>query len=125
MLRIAVPVDRNNENCNIFEHFGRAPFYVIIDVENNEILNVESFPNPSVSDHTPGEIPSTLASKGVNVLICMGVGKRAIYHFQNLGIQVITGARGKIKEVIESYLRNELVSKPYEPDKKWHEHKYD
>jgi len=119
LMRIAIPANGNSLDAYVYEHFGRAPYYIIIDVDNNEIKNVEVIQNPAIHEHAPGQIPSLLASKGVNILIARGVGPRAQMFFQQLGIQVITGAFGRIREVIDAFLRGELKSMPYEPMTKW------
>ena len=118
-MRIAIPSDGDNMDAQIFEHFGRAPYYMIIDIENREIKNVEAIPNPSVESHNPGDLPMMLAEKKVDVLITRGVGRRAIAYFQELGINVIRGAYGKIGEIVEKFIKGELYSTPYQPEKKW------
>jgi len=120
-MRIAVPVDRKDINANIFEHFGRAPYYCIITIENREVKNIEFYPNPAIEDHAPGDVPSFLASKKVDTLITMGIGRRAKYFFDQLNITVITGASGKVTEIIKKFLEGELKSIPYEPERKWHD----
>ncbi len=121
MIKIALPADGADLTSNIFEHFGRAPYFLIITIENNEIKNVEAIPNPSINSHMPGEIPRLLISKGVSVLIVRGIGRRARYYLQQSNIEIITGAEGKIIDIVKAYVRGELKSIPYEPEKKWHE----
>lgn len=118
-MRIAIPVDSNDINANIFEHFGRAPYYCVVTIENNDIKSIDFYPNPAINDHAPGDIPNFLAAKKVNVLIAMGIGRRAIYFFDQLNIKVITGASGKLSDIIKRFIKSELKSVPYEPKRKW------
>ncbi|HIC98883.1 MAG TPA: hypothetical protein EYP08_04385, partial [Pyrodictiaceae archaeon] len=37
-----------------------------------------------------------------------GMGRRAMAYFQSLGIQVVTGAYGKISDVIEAFMNQAL-----------------
>ncbi len=120
-MKVAIPASGNDNNAEVFEHFGRAPFYCIATIENNEIKSIEFLPNPAIESHAPGEIPSYLASRGVDTLICLGLGGRARYFFNELGINVITGVRGRIREVLEKYLRGEIKSVDYTPSRKWHD----
>ena len=58
--------------------------------------------------HMPGDIPNFLRNKGVELVIAYGVGRRAMEFFENLGIKVITGASGRVGDVVEGYLRDKL-----------------
>ncbi len=119
--RIAFPVqDHLGLDDIIFEHFGHAPAYLLIDIsQDGTILKTQVLDNPYQEEHGPGVIPSLLANAGVNVLICRGMGRRAVEYFQQYGITVIRGAYGRVRDVLEMYLANTLVSKEYKPSKKW------
>ena len=122
MVRIAIPVhDRRGLDDEVFEHFGHAPAFLIVDIEGQKITEVRTVENPHAEEHGPGAVPSFLAELGVSTLICRGVGRRALVFFQQLGIEVIRGATGKVSDVLSSYLRGELESRDYEPARKWHE----
>jgi len=120
MLRIALPVDRNAEDATIFEHFGRAPYYMLVDIENGKIRKIEFIKNPMI-DHRPGDIPNMLRYHGVNTLICRGIGRRARTFFQQYGIEIITGAGGKALDAIKMFLEGKLISREYIPRQRWHE----
>jgi len=119
--RIAFPVqDHLGLDDMIFEHFGHAPAYLLIDIsQDGTILKTEVLDNPYQGEHDPGVIPSLLANAGVDVLICRGMGRRAVEYFQQYGVAVIRGAYGKVRDVLEMYLANTLVSTEYKPSKKW------
>lgn len=119
-LKIAVPVNRNDKKASVFEHFGRAPYYMIVSVENGEILGIEYIKNPLV-EHQPGEIPDMLRRNGVNVIICMGMGRRARSVFANFGIEVVGGASGNALDCIKNYLEGKLRDIEYYPETKWHQ----
>ncbi|ABR30467.1 dinitrogenase iron-molybdenum cofactor biosynthesis protein [Thermosipho melanesiensis] len=114
---IAVPIIENNgENSVISEHFGHAPYFAFFDTEKQQLIIEE---NP-LEEHNPGDIPNYIYSKGANVLIVRGIGQRAIQHFQQLGIEVIRGASGTVKELIQLYLENNLKNIDYKPNEKFH-----
>ncbi len=121
-MRIAIPsIDDKGLDSFVGEHFGRSPFYTIVDIEKSEIKNVKAIKTPFGS-HSPGDIPNFLFSQKVNVIIARGIGWRAKDWFKKLGIQVITGASGKIRDIVQSFIKGELVSTPYEPKERFHEH---
>jgi len=119
-LRIAIPVDRNDKNSNVFEHFGRAPYFLIADVDTDtrRVESIDILENKMV-EHSPGEIPRFLARNGVNIIICMGIGRRARQFLQEFGIQVVSGAQGSAIDCIERFIRGELHSEEYYPRRRW------
>jgi predicted Fe-Mo cluster-binding NifX family protein len=89
-------------------HFGRCPFYTFVNVERDRILGFEVVKNPYFPNHQPGVIPQFIHSQKANVMIAGGMGPRAIDFFNQLGIDVATGAQGKVGDVVEAYLRGEI-----------------
>ncbi len=107
-MRVAIPCDGASLESSVSMHFGRAPYYLIADISNEKIVRIEFIRNP-FEDHMPGQIPRFLHSLGVNTVIAYGVGMKARFFFESLGIRVITGAFGKVKDVLEGFLKNTLV----------------
>ncbi|WP_101510584.1 NifB/NifX family molybdenum-iron cluster-binding protein [Thermotoga sp. KOL6] len=122
-MKIAIPVIKDEGlNSVISEHFGRAPYYAFIEVEDGKIVSVEVEPNPFI-EHGPGQIPGYMKGKGVDVLIARGIGHRAVEYLNEYGIRVLRGAHGTVKELVESYLRGELKDSEYEPTEHFHSRK--
>lgn len=103
MIKIAVA----SEGTMVTEHFGHCENFNIYDAENREIIKSESVPNPG---HRPGFLPNFLNDLGVKVIISGGMGGGAIEIFDEKGIEVITGARGKAQAAALAYLAGELKS---------------
>ena len=87
------------------DHFGRVPTYTIVDLETNEIKIV---PNTSRHMDGQGNPPEIMAKEGVHVLICRGLGRRAIAMFEDLRIDVYIGAHGTVKDAIDAYKSGNL-----------------
>jgi len=96
-------------------HFGRAPYYTFVEVENGEIKNVKSVPVP-FAEHGPGDIPRFIKENGGDVVIAYGMGGRAVDFFNQLGIDVILGVRGKVGDVVKTFLEGNL-----NVDRNWRE----
>jgi len=82
----------------VSEHFGRCPQYLILDVEDGNILEKKVVPNPG---HSTGAIPTYMNELGVNVMIAGGMGRRAIQFFNQFGIKTILGVTGPIDDIIQ------------------------
>lgn len=96
-----------SEKKMITQHFGHCENFNIFETKDGEIINEESIPNPG---HRPGFLPNFLNDLDVNVIISGGMGGGAIDIFNRNGIEVITGAKGDAKEVVEQYLKGNLES---------------
>jgi predicted Fe-Mo cluster-binding NifX family protein len=109
MKRIALACEDNQGlSGQMSQHFGRCPYYLIVDVEGDEIKRTDSVNNPYYNNHVPGKVPQFINEQGVNVMIAGGMGPRAIDMFTNLGIEVVTGAIGNVGNVLQAYLRGEI-----------------
>ena len=109
-MRIAVAANDNQGlEGAISAHFGRCPYYFLADVAKGKIGVTKVVGNPFYSSHgNSGEVPNFIHSQGVNVMIAGGMGPKAINFFQELEIEVVTGARGRVGEAISSYLGGRL-----------------
>jgi predicted Fe-Mo cluster-binding NifX family protein len=89
-MKIGIPTmgDRGLEET-ISEHFGRAPTFTIVDMRTDEV-NVL----PNTGEHFGGfkVAPEILSEVGVEVMLCSGLGPRAISMFEQFGIEVYVGA---------------------------------
>lgn len=91
-------------NALVSGHFGRCPYYSIVDVEQDDINNVHVIENPYVDKHIPGKVPYFIREQKAHVMIAGGMGPMAIDLFSSFGIEVCTGVSGKVKDVLEDYL---------------------
>jgi len=109
MKRIALACeDDQGLDGQMSQHFGRCPYYLIVDVEGDEIKKTDSVNNPYYNNHVPGMVPQFINEQGVNVMIAGGMGPRAIDMFSNLGMEVVTGAIGNVGNILQAYLRGEI-----------------
>jgi predicted Fe-Mo cluster-binding NifX family protein len=109
MKRIALACEDNQGlSGQMSQHFGRCPYYLIVDVEGHEIKKTDSVNNPYYNNHVPGMVPQFINEQAVNVMIAGGMGPRAIDMFSNLGMEVVTGAIGNVGNVLQAYIRGEI-----------------
>ena len=89
----------------VASHFGRAPTYTIVDTETGDVKIVD---NRSEHFGGLGKPPEMLASNKVEIMLCSGLGPRAIHLFENYGIEVFVGASGTVKNTIEEWKAGKL-----------------
>ena len=108
--RIAVASEGDQGlDSNVSAHFGRCPYYTIVDVEGDKISLSFKVENPYYGAHgQPGQVPGFIRDQGAHVIIAGGMGPRAVGFFNEFGIEVVTGPTGKVKDSVEGYLRGTI-----------------
>lgn len=110
MKRIALACEDNQGlSGQISQHFGRCPYYLIVDVDGHEIRKTDSVNNPYYNSHVPGMVPQFISEQGANVMIAGGMGPRAIDMFTSLGIEAVSGATGNVGNILQAYLRGDIT----------------
>ena len=105
-MKICIPT-MGNKGLDDFvgEHFGRVPTYTIVDLDTDEVKVI-----PNTSEHMGGVgyPPEIMVREGVNVLVCRGLGRRAIIMFVETGIDVYIGASGTVKDAVSAFRQGRL-----------------
>ncbi|MEA3313170.1 MAG: NifB/NifX family molybdenum-iron cluster-binding protein [Caldisericota bacterium] len=118
-MKICFTADESNDLESVLSyHFGHCPYYVIVDVDGNVVENVRSIRNPMVNEHNPGDLPAFMKEQGINVIITGGMGSKAQQYFEGYEIKPVTGAHGRVKDVLEEYLHGKVsygAAKAVEP----------
>lgn len=108
-MRIAISTDDNRGLDSVVSpHFGRCPYYVLVDVEDGQVQQVRAAENPYYGQHAPGVVPEFIHRQGAQVMLTGGMGGRAIAFFQQYGIEPVTGASGTVRHALEQYLGGAL-----------------
>jgi predicted Fe-Mo cluster-binding NifX family protein len=90
----------------IGEHFGRVPTYTIVDTESNETTVIE---NSSIHMGGSGYAPDLIARTGAQVMLCGGLGRRAIELFEQANIEVYMGADGTVMDALKMFKEGRLI----------------
>ena len=102
-MRIAVTYD----NGMVFQHFGRTESFKVYEVEGGKIISSEVIASNGVGH---GALAGLLAEQAVDVLICGGIGGGAQAALLEAGVELCSGAQGDVDQVVEAYLKGELLS---------------
>ena len=102
-MKIAVTYD----NGNVLQHFGKTEFFKVYDVEDNKVVSSEVIGSNGTGH---GALAGLLADRNVDVLICGGIGGGAQAALAEAGVELCAGAEGDTDQVVEAYLKGELVS---------------
>ncbi len=106
-MRIAFSADKGDLDSNISQHFGKANYYVFVDIENNKITNVFSEKNPFLIDHKPGVSPKFIAKHNADMLIAGNIGQNAQNVFKALNIEFKIMPVDSIRNIIKKLFNAE------------------
>ncbi len=91
------------------EHFGRAPCYVIVDLdENGKVSNVKTIANAGEHFGGVGEAHDHILELKPNAIIAYGMGPRGLMSFQSAGIAVLKANANTVNEVVTAYKEDKL-----------------
>ena len=100
-MRIAVTY----EDGKVFQHFGHTEAFKVYEVAEGKVL-CSAVIGSDGKGH--GALAELLGGKGIDVLICGGIGGGAQAALTERGIELCAGASGDADAAVEAYLRGEL-----------------
>ena len=80
--------------------------YTIVDLDTNEVTVI---PNTSEHRGSAGVPPEFISKMGTHVMLCSGLGLKAIHLFEEFGIDVFIGAQGTMRDAIEAWQQGRLM----------------
>ncbi len=101
---ICIPTqDEGGLLSSISIHFGKTPYFTLVEIEDGEIKEINVIEN--AGKHMGGirEAANIILDLKVNVLICGGLGAKAVSLLCDGGVEVFSGASGKVKDVINEW----------------------
>jgi len=109
-VRIVVPVsDDKGIDAHLSQHFGRAPFYAIIDLdEKGQVIGQGTIANTSEHFGGVGLPPDRILQLKPKALVTYGLGSKAIKMFQDAGVAVLRTEANTVREVVNAYNNDEL-----------------
>ena len=105
MIRVAVPAgEYKGLDSMVRPHFGRCPYFVLVDFEERKVKTVRTVLNPHHNQHQPGQVPSFVYSQQIDVMLTDGMEGRALAFSQQYSIQAMTDAPGTVRHTLEQYV---------------------
>lgn len=107
-MKICFPVVRNEGlESPVFNHFGSAPMFLIVDADNRTVAEVVN----RDQQHRHGACRPLLALGGqaVDVIAVGGIGAGALAGLQQAGLKVYQARAGTVAANLDSFARKELA----------------
>jgi predicted Fe-Mo cluster-binding NifX family protein len=103
---VAVPSETDaGQSSPVAGHFGRAPFFVVVDTESGHVKAIEND-----SSHFGGAAlpPELLAANGVQAVLCHGMGLRAINLCAESTLSVYIGTETTVADMVAAFREGRL-----------------
>ncbi len=107
------------ENGQVFQHFGHTEQFKLYHVENGTVVSSEVI---STNGSGHGALAGFLKQKGVNTLICGGIGGGARNALAAEMIEIYPGAAGDADAQVEALLKGTLAYDPNTMCNHHHDH---
>jgi predicted Fe-Mo cluster-binding NifX family protein len=107
--RVIVPVaGQNGLDAKLAEHFGRAPYYAVVDINDGEVVDVKTVANTGEHAGGTGQAHDKILELKPNAIIVYGMGPRGLNTFQDAGVAVLKANSDIVRNVIAAYKDNTL-----------------
>ena len=103
-MKICIPsMDDKGLESKVSDHFGRAPFFTLVDTESNAM---EVMVNPDCHHGGQGQHSchhsGHLKARKVEAVITGGMGRGALAGLNRAGIRVMVAGSGKVQDMVRS-----------------------
>jgi predicted Fe-Mo cluster-binding NifX family protein len=108
--RIVIPTaDDSGLDAHLAEHFGRAPYFTVIDTnENGGVLSVKAVANTGEHFGGAGHMHDSILELKPNAVVAYGMGPRGLNGFQESGVAVLKADADTVKELVAAYKEDRL-----------------
>lgn len=106
-MKIAVSAVGKTLDSQVDQRFGRCSYFLIVD---SVTMSFDVMTNEAAGAMGGAGIQAAqaVANKSVKVVITGNVGPNAFQTLSASGMEIITGASGKVRDAVERYKRGEL-----------------
>jgi predicted Fe-Mo cluster-binding NifX family protein len=109
-IRVVLPVvDESGLNAQVAEHFGRAPYFAVVELDDNgNVLNIRTVPNVGEHAGGMGQTHDNIVKLKPNAIIVYGMGPRGLSAFQGAGVAVLRANTNTVTGNIAAYNEDTL-----------------
>lgn len=106
-MRICIPTEtKDGKKAQVYGHFGSAPYFTIYDTEKESIEIIDN----SNQHHSHGMCHpmGSLTGKDINVVVCGGMGSRAVQKLNEGGVKAYRVVGGTVEDIASQFSKGGL-----------------
>lgn len=101
-MKICIPAEtKDGAKSKAFGHFGSAPFFMIYDTQTKTFEAVAN--GNQHHNHGMCQPLQSLANARINVIVCQGMGARAVQKLHEGGIKVYRSLAETVEEILKQF----------------------
>lgn len=106
-MKVCVPTENDSGmKSTAYGHFGSAPFFTVVDTESGKVEVIQNANDQR--EHGTCSPMRHLVSRGIDAVICRGMGRRAIASLEQANVGVYVTDREIVSEIVESVRKGEV-----------------
>lgn len=109
-MKLAVCAQGEGITAKVDERFGRCPFFVIVNTENEESVVSVRNTHAEASGGAGPQAAQLLAGLGVDAVAVGNMGPNAVEALKTAKINAYTGITGTVKDSVKKFKDGKLVS---------------
>jgi len=102
-MKLAITTAESGANASLDSHFGRAPYFRIVDTETGEQSEFNNASGVNASQGAGIQAVQTLARLGVQALITGSVGPKAMNALKAADIRVYSMSEGTSEQATQAF----------------------
>ncbi len=109
-MKIAIATDGRQLGSKVSPLFGRCPFFILLKIEDGEIIDQDSFENTAMDQSSGAGTAAVqlVGDKDIDTLITGAVGPKAFSALEKWEIDVYRAVPGSVQQNIDKFLADEL-----------------
>jgi predicted Fe-Mo cluster-binding NifX family protein len=109
-MKVAVTSQGADLTSEVDPRFGRARFFVVFDTDTGEVSTHDNTQNLNALQGAGIQAARTMADLKVEAVVTGNVGPKAFSVLQQANVKIHLGAKGSVKDALETFGRGELAS---------------
>lgn len=107
-MRIALTSTGSDLSSELDPRFGRAAYFIVVETDSMDSEVVENTQNLNLPQGAGIQAAQTVANQNVVAVLTGNCGPKAFKVLGASGVQVITGAKGSVLDVLRQYKNGDL-----------------
>jgi predicted Fe-Mo cluster-binding NifX family protein len=103
-MKIALPSRQNK----VDEHFGHCEYFTVFTIDDQNTITSHEIISSAAGCGCKSNIAMTLKEMGVNWMLAGNMGQGAVNVLNGVGINVLRGCSGDVRQIAEAWLAGEL-----------------
>ena len=106
-MKVCIPTETNEgKNAKVFGHFGSAPYFTIVDTDNNSVEIIDN----ANQHHSHGmcQPMSAFVGKRIDAVVTGGMGGRAVQKLNESGIKAYRAIPGTVADIVSQFTKGGL-----------------